>query len=128
MVYYDLLCIFYVGDRCIYMTDRKELSDLEEVEILRTENQVSVGESVRRGFEEHPGQLSRGLRFAGSRLFMADPYRPDNHYADNRNSDHLINWSLNVKATAGELKAVSIRHFGRARKPLVVLQISYVEC
>ena len=122
MITCDLLYVLYINNICIYKSGRDEYSDSEDVLVLQMEGGQRIGEQIRRGFEENPGPRPNGLRY---RLYLANPDRSDQYYADNRNSPDLI--ELNVNATAGEVRRVSDRHFGVARKPLVVLQISDFE-
>ena len=126
MIAYDLLYVFYINDVRIYMSDRLECFDLADVQVLQMEGGERIEEYIRRGFEEHAEQWSNGLRYTGTRMYLANPDRSDQYYASNRNSPDLIH--MNVNATAAEVRRVSNRHFSAARKPLIMLQMSYVEC
>ena len=107
------------------MSDRLECFDLADVQVLQMEGGERIGEYIRRGFEEQLEQWPNGLRYRSTRMYLANPDRSDQYYADNRNSPDLIH--MNVNPTAGEVRRVSNRHFGAARKPLIMLQMSYVE-
>ena len=126
MIAYDFLFVVYINGAWIYISGREEYFDLADDQVLQLEGGERIGEYFRRRvFEEHAERWPNGLRYEGSRLYVANPERSDQYYADNRNSPELIH--MNVNPTAGEVRRVSNRHFGAARKPLIMLQMSYVE-
>ena len=128
MIKYDLIYVIYVNGTYIYLSDRREYTErMEHVEVLQMKHGQRRDKYLRQQREQRPG--FRHLRYERSRLYLANPDF-DLDYALNGNADDIMRLSfmrLNLNESVGGIHLICNQRFGAARKPLVVLQMSYVK-
>ena len=121
MIEYDLQYFFYVNGTCVIKSSKESCVEADEdARIMQFDDGVRGDDYVMRQHE-----LADDVIHEETRLCLGDGDRVEGYYAVNRNAGDLVR--LGLSDSVRQVVGKSHRSFGASKKPLVILQLFFVE-